>query len=89
MHFECTCILFLGVPSGLDTIVFNGNRNYGRFMSSHLFSNWKILYSEYTDLPRGTRTNPRQVCKHSPHHMRNVLWCFQPLTILQKDNCSP
>ena len=85
MYFVCTCILFSGVPSGLDTIVFNGNRNYGRFMSSHLFSNWKILQSEYQDLPKGIKTNPRKVCKQSAS--KQIRWCFQPLTLLQKDNC--
>ena len=77
--------LFLGVPSGLDKIIFNACRNYGRIMYSHLFSNWKILQSEYKDLPKGIRTNPRQVCKK--YTSSQILWCFQPLTILQKDNC--
>ena len=76
---------FLGVPSGLDKIIFNGNRNYGRKMYSHLFSNWKILHSEYKDLSKGIKTNSRHVCKK--YASSQILWCYQPLTLLQKDSC--
>ena len=77
--------LFLGVPSGLDKIIFNACRNYGRRLYSHLFSNWKILHSEYKDLPKGIKTNSRHICKK--YASSQILWCYQPLTLLQKDSC--
>ena len=77
--------LFLDVPSGLDKIIFNACRNYGRRLYSHLFSNWKILHSEYKDLPKGIKTNSRHICKK--YASSQILWCYQQLTLLQKDSC--
>ena len=74
----------IGVPSGLDSIIFNGNRNYGRIMYPHLFANWKILQSQYKDLFNGVKTNPRKFCPRNSS--KNILWCYQPITILQKEN---
>ena len=76
----------IGVPSGLDSIVFNGNRNYGRRMYPHLFANWKILQSQFKDLPNGVKTNTRKFCPRNSSHQ--ILWCYQPITILQKENIS-
>merc|ERR1719411_609564 len=37
----------VGVPSGMDQVIFNSNRNYGRIMNSHLFANWNVIYSDF------------------------------------------
>jgi hypothetical protein len=53
---------------GPDQIVFNAARIYGPLQYSHLFANWKQVYTE-TDF---RKYNPE--CEH----------CYQPIHILQK-----
>ena len=61
----------IGVPTGPDAIVFNGNRRYGPVQFPHLFANWNQIYSNinYTEADEIL-----QQCK----------WCYQPLTIVEK-----
>jgi hypothetical protein len=39
----------IGVPAGPDRIDFNSHKIYGSKMFSHLFANWKQIYTD-TDL---------------------------------------
>ena len=54
-------------------------------MYPHLFANWKILQSQFKDLPDGVtvKTNTRKFCPRNSSHQ--ILWCYQPITILQKE----
>ena len=36
----------VGVPTTIDKIYFNGHRLYGKTLYKHIFSNWKVLYTE-------------------------------------------
>ena len=67
----------VGVPSGLNVIVFNANRNYGPIMISHLFANWNVIYSQYLEI--NDKSIVKDVCKEN-----YLFYCFQPLTILEK-----
>lgn len=41
----------VGLPAGNDVICFNSHRRYGRFLYSHLFANWKEIFSDvYPDV---------------------------------------
>ena len=53
-------------------------------MYPHLFANWKILQSQFKDLPNGVKTNARKFCPQNSSHQ--ILWCYQPITILQKED---
>ena len=58
----------VGVPTGPDTIHFNGCRIYGNLMYSHLFANWKQIFTLSDKLMYS------ELCP----------WCYQPLHILEK-----
>ena len=68
----------VGVPSGLDAILFNAHRNYGPIMSSHLFANWDIIYSQYLEI------NQKSIVKDICEENANLFFCFQPLTVIEK-----
>ena len=61
----------VGVPSGFDVIMFNASRNYGPIMSSHLFANWNVIYSQYIE-------------KDSCEGNFTTISFFQPLTVIEK-----
>lgn len=58
----------VGVPTGPDTLSYNSHRIYGPLLYSHLFANWKQVYTE-TDYEEF-----RENCNH----------CYQPLHIVEK-----
>jgi hypothetical protein len=58
----------IGVPAGPDRIVFNSHKIYGPIMFSHLFANWKQIYTD-TDLSKFS-----EKCDH----------CYQPLHVLER-----
>ena len=60
--------VLLGVPSGLDRIYFNAARTYGPIMLSHLFANFRLIYSEAKDFKDD----------------RTAKSGFQPLFVLEK-----
>ena len=68
----------VGVPSGLDAILFNAHRNYGPIMSSHLFANWDIIYSQYLEI------NEKSIVKDICEENADLFSCFQPLTVIEK-----
>ena len=68
----------VGVPSGLDAILFNASRNYGPIMSSHLFANWDIIFSQYLEI------NQKSIVKDICEENANLFFCFQPLTVIEK-----
>ena len=77
----------MGVPSGIDAVIFNTNRNYGRIMNSHLFANWDVIYSELLehdinlDNVDEISKTVEDLCGDAK---RNIFWCFQPMTIVEK-----
>ena len=73
----------IGVPSGMDAILFNGNRLYGPIMYSHLFANWNQIYSEYRDFDNGFDTDPRKFCECG-RTCENIMWCYQPMSVIEK-----
>ena len=64
----------VAVPAAKDTICFNGHRLYGPFLYQHLFSNWKIIYSEVDK-----NVESRKVDCTSPK-----TYSYQPVIIIQK-----
>ena len=66
----------VGVPSGLDVILFNACRNYGPIMSSHLFANWNVIYSQYMNIKKDSS------CEGN----LNTFSSFQPLSVIEKPN---
>lgn len=72
----------VGVPSGMDQVLFNTNRLYGPIMSAHLYANWNQIYSTYKDFgPQGTHQNASKFCPTESHALD---YCFQPITIVEK-----
>ena len=70
----------VGVPSGLDKVIFNTNKNYGRIMNSHLFANWDVVHSEFQELKVDTPGfDIRVFCNDD-----SVFWCYQPITVVEK-----
>ena len=70
----------VGVPSGLDKVIFNTNKNYGRIMNSHLFANWDVVHSEFQELKVDTLGfDIRVFCNDD-----SVFWCYQPITVVEK-----
>ncbi|CAB4064331.1 unnamed protein product [Lepeophtheirus salmonis] len=60
----------IGVPTGIeDEIIFNAAKIYGPLQYSHLFANWKPIYSN---------SNPDRFYKSS------CKWCYQPLFVVEK-----
>ncbi len=60
----------VGVPTGpKDALFFNAHRIYGPIMLSHLFANWKQVYTEM---------DPRDASPRCPS-------CYQPLYIVEKE----
>ena len=72
----------VGVPSGMDGIVYNGNRIYGEIMLPHLFANWNQIWSNYRPFPDGPKTDVADFCTA----IDNILHCYQPIFIVQKDS---
>ena len=68
----------VGVPSGMDLVIFNSNRNYGRIMNSHLFANWNVIYSDFMEI------NNDSIVEDFCHKGDPLLYCFQPLTVIEK-----
>ena len=64
----------VAVPAAKDTVCFNGHRLYGPFLYQHLFSNWKIIYSEVDK-----NVESRKVDCTSPK-----TYSYQPVIIIQK-----
>ena len=63
-------LALIGVPTGpIDKIVFNSHRIYGPIMYSHLFANWKLIWTEI-DYSK---------------HFKHCDYCYQPLTILKRN----
>ena len=69
----------VGVPSGMDLVVFNLNRNYGRIMNSHLFANWNVIYSDFMEINDNSMVG--DFCESKGFSLLN---CFKPLTVIEK-----
>jgi len=72
----------VGIPGGTDAIHFNSNRSYGRIMLPHMFANWNQIYSTYRDFPESH--SEIKVGDFCPGEEDNLMWCFQPMTVLEK-----
>ena len=64
----------VGLPTGTDEICFNGHRRYGPFLYSHLFTNWKQIYSEVDP----NVFNQKNDCRNMTQQM------YQPMHVLEK-----
>ena len=69
----------VGVPSGMDLVFFNSNRNYGRIMNSHLFASWNVIYSDFMEINADSIVE--DFCRNQEDQLRH---CFEPLTIIEK-----
>ena len=58
----------VGVPSGPDMIMFNSDRVYGPLSYSHLFANWRQVYTE------NDFSNFDPICTH----------CYVPLHVIER-----
>jgi len=67
----------IGVPSGLDKVIFNTNKNYGPIMYAHLFANWDIVHSEFQEIK--DESDFKTFCEQD-----HIDWCYQPITIIEK-----
>ena len=61
----------VGVPSGPDTVIFNSHRLYGPVAYSHLFANWKQIFTENDFAEFG-----KNGCDH----------CYQPLHVIERSH---
>ena len=68
----------VGVPSGMDLVLFNSNRNYGRIMNSHLFASWNVIYSDFMEI------NDDSIVEDFCRNQEDLRHCFEPLTIIEK-----
>lgn len=71
--------LLLGVPTGFDAVFFNSHRLYGAIQFSHLFANWKVVYTEAELFKDGIRTK-QEDAPCDPMSM-----CYQPVHVLEKE----
>ena len=58
----------IGIPTGPDIVSYNSHKIYGPVLYSHLFANWKQVYTE-TDMNQYDET-----CNY----------CYQPLHVIEK-----
>ena len=77
-----------GAPGGFDSIAFNGGRSYGQIMTPHIFANWNQIFSTYEDFTESepgsgifTEQNAEKFCGKKDDCL---LYCYQPMTILEK-----
>ena len=81
---EIEFLIFLPIffSGGTDMIHFNSNRQYGRIMLPHMFANWNQIYSTYRNFPDSpSEIKAGDFC---PEAESNLMWCFQPMTVLEK-----
>ena len=80
LKFHISSIYFFS--GGTDMIHFNSNRQYGRIMLPHMFANWNQIYSTYRNFPDSpSEIKAGDFC---PDAESNLMWCFQPMTVLEK-----
>ena len=59
----------VGVPSGPDLIIFNSHKLYGPIMYSHLFANWKQVWTDND---------------FNKYNENDCNWCYQPLHVVER-----
>ena len=47
-------------------------------MNSHLFANWNVIYSDFMEI------NNDSIVEDFCHKGDPLLYCFQPLTVIEK-----
>ena len=55
-------------------------------MFSHLFANWKQIYSNYKDFGEDglDAKNIGDFCENPDGPDGNLMYCYQPMTVLEK-----
>lgn len=77
--------LFLGVPSGRDTIVWNANRIYGRYRLRILFQDWWILKGCSSGAPPDAQGKNFTLLLYSEDEINTSYLYYETIWILQKN----
>ena len=68
----------IGIPVGADAVIFNACKLYGPLQLSHLFANWKVVYTEAEMFVNGLDTAPED-------RPKKEIWGYQPVFVLEKE----
>ena len=67
----------IGVPSGMDRILFNACKVYGPLQLSHPFANWEQIHTEAVMYEKGPGTPEEE-------WFFKELYAYQPIFVLEK-----
>ena len=66
-----------GMPVLYDIVLFNSARVYGPLQLSHLFANWRLVFTEAKEFPKG-RDTPQE------ERPEDFIFNYQPLFVVEK-----